>query len=225
MSFYEWGIKALPEGSDSSSRLGLAAKHLGYDGIIICNTEPGNVFRPDAAGNIKGIEVSFGAEVSADNPKALRSRVAALRLKYSFIAARGGSDEINRIACEDPNVDVLLHPGGKYVLEIAAARAARLNKVAIGIDLHPLIRSRGGGRSKWLEILRRNLGLIRKFDLDIMITAGARSHFDLRSPRDLLALAEIAGFETSEAEEALRLPGRILELNRRNWAGPGVEIL
>lgn len=225
MSLYEWGIKALPEGSDSPSRLGLAAKRLGYDGIIICNSEPRNVFRPDAAGMVKGIEVSFGAAVSADNPKVLRSRVAALRLQYNFIAVQGGSDEINRAACEDPNVDVLLHPGEKYVLEIAAARAAKLNQVAMGIDLHPLIRLRGGSRSKWMEILRRNLKLIRKFDLDIMITAGARSHLDLRSPRDLLALAEIAGFGTSEAKAALHLPGQILELNRRNWAGPGVEIL
>ncbi|MGA9098066.1 MAG: RNase P subunit p30 family protein [Methanotrichaceae archaeon] len=226
MSFYEWDIMALPEGSDSPSRLGLAAKHLGYDGIIICNSEPGNIFRPDASEKIKGISISFGARVVANTPRSMTSRVDGLRSKYPFIAVYGSSKEINRAACENPNVDVLLHPGdGKHILEISSARAAKLNQVAIGIDLSPLIRLHGSSRSKWLNILRRSLDLIRKFDLDTMITAGCRSHLDLRAPRDLLALAEIAGFEPSEAERAMRLPAKILDLNMRSWEGPGVELL
>jgi ribonuclease P/MRP protein subunit RPP1 len=225
MSFYEWGVKALPEGSDSPSRLGLAAKRLGYDGIIICNSKPEAIFRPEAAAEIRGIDVSFGAVAAADSPRVLRSTVASLRPNCDFIAACVCSSEMNRAACEDSNIDVTLHSGEKFVLEIAAARAARLNQVAIGVDLSPMIRLRGTARSRWLDALRRNMDLIRKFDLGVMITAGIRSHIDLRTPRDLMALAEIAGFDASEAKEALNLPGRILELNRRNWANPGVEIL
>ncbi|MDM7913454.1 MAG: hypothetical protein QUS09_10185, partial [Methanotrichaceae archaeon] len=67
MSYYEC-LKALPEGSDSASRLALAAKRLGYQGIIVCNVEPEKLFRPDAASNIRGIDVAFGAEVMAANP-------------------------------------------------------------------------------------------------------------------------------------------------------------
>jgi len=40
-----------------------------------------------------------------------------------------------------------------------------------------------------------------------------------------MALAGVAGFEADEAREALRLPGRLLQLNSRKWAGPGVEVL
>ena len=226
MSFYEWNIKALPEGSDSPSRLGLAAKHLGYDGIIICNSEPGNIFRPEASEKINGVSISFGARVVANTPRSMLSRVDSFRSKYPFIAVCGGSEEINRAACENPIVDVLIHPGnGKHILEISSARAAKLNQVAIGIDLSPLIWLRGSSRSKWMSVIGRSLDLIRKFDLDIMITAGCRSHLDLRAPRDLLALAEIVGLERTEAERAMCLPAKIIELNMRNWAGPGVEIL
>ncbi|MFB3765793.1 MAG: RNase P subunit p30 family protein [Methanotrichaceae archaeon] len=226
MSFYEWGIRALPEGSDSPSRLGFAAKHLGYNGIIICNLEPRNIFRPDASRKIKGISISFGALVAASTPRSMIAHVENSRQRYPFIAVRGGSKEINRAACENPFVDVLLHPeDGKHILEISSARAAKLNRVAMGVDLSPLIRLRGGSRSKWLDILRRNLDLIRKFDLDIMITAGCRSSLDLRAPRDLMAMAEIAGLEPSEAERAMSLPAKILDLNMRSWAGPGVELL
>jgi ribonuclease P/MRP protein subunit RPP1 len=225
MSFHEWGIRALPEGSDSPSRLGLSAKRLGYNGIIICNQDPRAIFRPDAANKIKGIDISFGAVAAADSPKLLRARIAALRPDYDFIAARADSPEMGRAACEDSNVDVLIHLGEKHILDIAAARAARLNRVAIGIDLSQMIRLRGIARSKWLDATRRNLSLIRKFDLDIMITARPKSHLDLRAPRDLLALAEVLGLDAFEAKEALDIPGRILELNRRNFANSGVEVL
>ncbi len=225
MSFYECP-KALPEGSDSSSRLALAAKRLGYQGLIVCNAEPDKIFRPDAASKVTGIEVTFGAEVTAANPRILKSRVSSLRSRFPFILVHGGSDEMIRAACEDPNVDVLVHMDeGRRPLGIAAARAAEQNQVAIGFDLSPLIRLRGSNRARWLDIQRRNIELSRKFDLSIIITTNARSHLDLRSPRDLMAMAEIAGFESSEAEEALELPGKLLALNKRNWLGPGVELL
>jgi ribonuclease P/MRP protein subunit RPP1 len=225
MSFYEC-LKALPEGSDSTSRLTLAAKHLGYQGIIICNAEPENIFRPDAAFSVKGIEVTIGAEVKAQNPRALRSRVSSLRNRFPFIMVHGRSDETIRAACEDPSVDMLMHlDEGRRPLGIAAARAAEQNQVAIGFDLSPLIRFRGSYRSRWLDVQRRSIELARKFDLSIMITANARSHLDLRTPRDLMALAEVMGLEHSEAEEAMNLPGKLLDLNLRNWQGPGVELL
>jgi ribonuclease P/MRP protein subunit RPP1 len=225
MSYYEC-LKALPEGSDSASRLALAAKRLGYQGLIVCNAEPEKIFRPDAASKVMGIDMAFGAEVMAANPRILKSRITSLRSRFPLILVLGSSDEIIRAACEDPNVDVLVHTDeGRRPLGIAAARAAEQNQVAIGFDLSPLIRLRGSYRARWLDIQRRNIELSRKFDLSMIITANARSHLDLRSPRDLMALAEVAGFEHSEAEEALKLPGKLLALNKRSWLGPGVELL
>jgi ribonuclease P/MRP protein subunit RPP1 len=127
----------------------------------------------------------------------------------------GRSDETIRAACEDPNVDMLMHlDEGRRPLGIAAARAAEQNQVAIGFDLSPLIRFRGSYRSRWLDVQRRSIELARKFD-----------HLDLRTPRDLMALAEVMGLEHSEAEEAMNLPGKLLDLNLRSWQGPGVELL
>jgi len=227
MSFYECNLHALPEGSDSISRLAFISKRLGYNGIIVSNhTGFDNLFRPMAALGIKDIDVALGVEIVASSPEKLRNCVSTLRARYSFIAVHGGFENINRAACEDPKVDVLLHPEeGRQVLGIAAARSAEQNQVAIGFDLSPLIRLRGLPRVRWLETIRRNIILARKLDLSIMITTGGKSHFDLRSPKDLMALAQLAGLEPVEAEEALRLPARILELNRRLWLSPGVELL
>jgi ribonuclease P/MRP protein subunit RPP1 len=225
MSCYEC-LKAFPEGSASASRLALTAKRLGYQGIIICNQEPQKLFRPEATDRVKGIEVAFGAEVAAQSAKALKSRISALRARYPFLVVRGTTEEIIKVASEDPNVDLLLHPcDGRRPLGIATARAARLNQVSIGFDLRPLLHLCGSPRARWLEAFRRNLLFARKFDLPTIITLGAGSHLDLRSPRDLMALAEVAGFEPDEAREALSRPGKLLELNRRKWQSPGVELL
>ncbi|MCX6677679.1 MAG: hypothetical protein NTU95_07005 [Methanothrix sp.] len=225
MSFYEC-VNAFPEGGASASRMALTAKALGYQGIIICNCEPGRIFMPQAAGMIKGIEVAVGVEVTAPGSKALKSRISALRARYPFLVVRAATEETIRVASEDPNVDLLMHPCEvRRPLGIATARAAKLNQVSIGFDLSPLVHLRGRARSRWLEALRRNLQLVRKFELHPVITASARTHLDLRSPRDLAAMAEVAGFEPDEAEEALRWPGMLLALNRRNWVGPGVELL
>jgi ribonuclease P/MRP protein subunit RPP1 len=227
MSYYESCVHALPEGSDSASRLALVARRLGYSGIIICNhTGYEKVFQPEAVQEVSGIKVAIGVEVMAPNSRSLRSRVAAARSKFPFVAVHGGSEEMNKAACENPEVDVLVHPEeGKKILSIAAAKAAQINQVAIGFDLSPLIRLRGAARSRWLQIMQRNIILARKFDLSLTITTCARSRLDLRAPRDLQALAEIAGLESFEVEEALKFPGRLLEKNSRKWAGPGVEIL
>lgn len=227
MNFYECNLHALPDGSDSASRLALAAKRLGYSGIIITNhTNSGRLFGFDAAKLVGGIEVVFGVEIVAKDQRNLHSRAASLRDRSDFVAVHGGDDKINRAACEDPNVDLLVHPhDGRSGIGVAAAKAARENQVAINLDLGPMIRLRGGSRVRWMEVVRRDLNLIEKFDLNLMISTGARSHLDLRSPRDLVALAALLGLERDRAFEALSLPKTIIDLNRKRWASAGVEIL
>jgi len=225
MSFYEC-LSAFPESAASASRMALTAKELGYQGIIICNCEPDRIFMPHAAEKIKGIAVAFGVEVTASGSKALRSRIFALRSRYPFLMVRAASEETIRVASEDPNVDLLIHPCDvRRPFAIATARAARQNQICIGFDLSPLVHLRGSSRSRWLQALRRNLQMVRKFGLLPVITASASSHLDLHSPRDLIAMAEVAGFEHDEAKEALRRPGMLLALNARKWVGPGVELL
>jgi ribonuclease P/MRP protein subunit RPP1 len=212
MSFYEC-LRAYPEGSSSASRMALKAKSLGYRGIVICNAEPCSLFRPEAAERVRGIQVAIGTEVMAKDARSFRSRIASLRARYPLLLVRAQTEEMVRLTAEDPDVDILIPP------------SARLNQVAMGFDLGPFFSLSGRHRSRWLEGVGRNLLVARKFDLSLMLTAGARSHLDLRSPRDIIALAEVMGFEHQEACRALSLAGRLLDLNRRCWPSPGVELL
>ena len=119
-------------------------------------------------------------------------------------------------------MDLLMHPCDvRRPLAIATARAAKLNQVSIGFDLSPLLLLRGSSRSRWLEALSRNLQLVRKFELCPVITTSATSHLDLRSPRDIVALAEVAGFEPEEAREALLRPGIAAGPQSQKMGGSG----
>jgi ribonuclease P/MRP protein subunit RPP1 len=224
VSFYLWGAKALPEGSDSASRLALEARDLGYKGLIICNSEPVRTFGTQAPRQVKGIDVEYGAEVDVANARALHSRLAAWRAAYSLLLVEASSEEIINAACESPNLDALLLSADRR-LSIAGARAARQSQVAIGFDLSPFFRLHGSPRARWLEAVGSNLGLARKFDLSMIISCRARSRLDLRGPKETLAMAEVAGFEQAEAEEALRLPERILQANKKRWTAPGVFLI
>lgn len=227
MRSYEPNLHSLPDGSSSASRLALAAKRLGYSGIIITNhTTSGWPLGVEAARLVGGIEVAIGAEIVASDQRSLHSKATSLRDRAAFLAVHGGDEKINRAACEDPNVDLLAHPHrGRAGIGVAGAKAARDNQVAIALDLSSMIILRGPARMRWMETVRRDLNLIEKFDLPLMMTTGARSHLDLRSPRDLTALAGLLGLDRERALEALALPESILDLNRRRWTSVGVELV
>jgi len=100
-----------------------------------------------------------------------------------------------------------------------------LNQVAVGLDLSPMIRMRGVQRSRWIDRFRRNLQIVEKFELAVMLTVSPRSHLDERAPREMIALACAAGMDEDDASLALSYPGRLMDLNCRRWISPGVELL
>jgi hypothetical protein len=96
MSFYEC-LKALPEGSDSSSRLALAAKRLGYQGLIVCNAEP-EIYLPDAASG-QGIEVTLELRLRPKNSEFAEPGLRRNRFFHHGSRPLGRDDSS---ACEDP---------------------------------------------------------------------------------------------------------------------------
>lgn len=214
----------MPHGSSSPSRMALVARRLGFSGIIVMSINgSGGLQGLDAAHRIGGISLAIGVEVTSKDPRSLRGRISALRDRYPFLAVHATNESLLREALDDPRVDLVVNSG--FRLTVPEARSAKRNQVALAIDLQPMIRLRGASRSRWLDLQRYNVRVARKFGISLMITASPRSHLDLRAPRDMIAMAHILGITREEALDALRLPGRILEMNQRRWASPGVEVL
>jgi ribonuclease P/MRP protein subunit RPP1 len=131
---------------------------------------------------------------------------------------------MNRFAVEQPALDVLAHPmAGDGDLNHVLAKAARDNGVRLEVDLGPVLRSAGGRRVRAIADLRKLLELIEAYDVPFVVGAGATSHLELRSPRELVALCERLGFDAEQAESGLAEWGRLADRNRERQSDRFVE--
>ncbi|MCD5409666.1 MAG: ribonuclease P [Methanocellales archaeon] len=222
--YYDLHVHSLPECVDSPSRLKLVAKRYGYAEIAITN-------HSGYWNEVAGDSIINGIEIVASNPAELRKNIEKYRPRVDILLVHGGDPKINRAAVENACVDILAHPeigkadGFNHVL----AKSAADNDVAIEFNLDALIRLRGGARVRALSDFRRNLKLARKFDVSVVLTSNAKSHYDMRAPREMIALAGLFGMTEEEAIQALSMvPVRIIEQNRKkrqDYIRDGVEVV
>jgi ribonuclease P/MRP protein subunit RPP1 len=223
--YYDLHVHSLPECADSPSRLALVARGYGYAGIAITN-------HSDYWRKVTGDDIINGVEIRAKNIPELRKKIGKYRPKVDLLLVHGGDPKINRAAVEDVRVDILAHPenGRDIGFNHVLAKSATNNNVAIEFNLDVLIHLRGGLRVKALSDFRRNLKLVRKFSVPVVLTSNAKSHYDLRAPREMVALAGLFGMSEDEAIRALsNVPAEIIERNRERrrlgYVMGGVEVV
>jgi ribonuclease P/MRP protein subunit RPP1 len=197
-AYVEIGVHAFPEGADTLKRLNLVAYGLGFSQVVATAHSPHWSQFPDSS-------LPLGVEIVAATVRDLRKKIAFFRDLTTIVSVHGGDERINRAACKDDRVDVLMHPErGKYNgINQVTAKFAEKNEVALGVSLDYFWKTEELERSRLLAFQRRNVSLCRKFGVPIIITSGAYSHFDLRAPRQLKALAGLLLLTDREAEIAL----------------------
>jgi ribonuclease P/MRP protein subunit RPP1 len=174
------------------------------------------------------IDVSFGYKIEA-SPEHVPVTARKVRKRAELVLVHGGDLEVNRKACETPEVDVLAHPeqgrndGG---LDYVMAKMAKKNGVAIEFNFRSLFLSYKKTRSDAFSKMLENAELVRKYKTPFILTSGAVEPYDLRSPSELLSFARLLGLNSKQAK--LSLSGRMLEENRKRlggkWVMPGVEV-
>ncbi len=228
--FYDFCVHAVPDGENSVEQLAALARHLGYSGIALANHSDKLPQSRSMLPSTREFEVFNGIELVEENPSKLHGLIGKFRKSVDVLIVHGGSETINRAALENPRVDILNHPAfdKSSGLNQVLAKAAAENDVSIGLTLRSFLHSRGPRRVRLLSDLRANLDLARKYDVSLVLSSGAMSCFDLRSPMETLALAEVCGFEENEALEAMTIePQRIIFRNRPGLGHirEGVEVL
>ena len=228
--FYDFCVHAIPDGDNTVEQLAALAQHFRYSGIALANHSDKLPQSRPLITSPEGFEIFRGIELVEENPSKLHGLIGKFRKSVDVLIVHGGSEAVNRAALENPRVDILNHPAfdKSSGLNQVLAKAAAENGVAIGLTLRHLLHSRGSRRIRLLSDLRANLDLARKYDVSLVLSSDAMSCFDLRSPMETLALAEVCGLEEDEALEAISTaPEKILS---RNSPGPGyiregVEVL
>jgi ribonuclease P/MRP protein subunit RPP1 len=225
-AFYDLGTHAYPEGGSTASRLGLAAKEGGYAGICVANHSD---FFLDVSGTgPEGIDIIQGVEVVARNAGDLRRQVDRFRGRVRVLAVHGGDPVINRAACEDERVDILMHPpdGKTSGINHILAKLAADKNVAIGFELLPVICSKGGSRVRTLSSYRTNLALARKYGAPFVVVSGAMSFYDMRDVRAAVAVCKLFGMGEKDAIKGLSdHPGQILKRRSPGYIMDGVELV
>ncbi len=228
--FYDFCVHAVPDGENTVEEMAFLARYLGYGGIALANHSDKLPQPKPVLNSIDGLEIFRGIELVEENPSKLQGLIGRFRQSVDVLIVHGGSESINRAALENPRVDILNHPAfdRSSGLNQVLAKAAAENGVAIGLTLRPVLHSRGSRRIRILSDLRANIDLARKYDVSLVLSSDAMSCFDLRSPMETLALAEVCGLEEDEALEAISIvPEKILAKNRPGpgYIREGVEVL
>jgi len=108
------------------------------------------------------------------------------------------------------------------------AKAARDNGVHVEFDFGPVLRATGGKRVRALADLRKLREIVSHYDAPYVVSANARSHLQLRAPRELVAVGEAAGFDADWVRDGLRAWGEIADRNRERrseaFIEPGVRL-
>lgn len=221
-------VYATPEGRSTVARFAHTASEYGFEGIVVRNGDAATGVDIEAIAEAYGIDVVSGTEIRAGSPQRASGYLGNRREEYTVLALRGGTDELNRFAVEQPRVDVLTKPmAGEGDFNHVLAKAAARNGVRIEFDLSTVLRLEGGPRVQALSDLRKLRELLEQYDAPYVVSGAPESHLQLRGPRELIAVGERVGFSTEQVERGLGEWGRLAERNREiaseSFIEPGVR--
>jgi ribonuclease P/MRP protein subunit RPP1 len=206
------------------------AKLLGWDGIcfVFKSLREIEKFKKTFESN-QGLDIAFGLKIEVKNPEELKKIVRNVRREVELISIFGGDLEINRKACETPEVDILTHPEferNDSGLDHVTVKLAKENNVSIEFNFRELLFSYKKSRADVFSKMLKNAKLVRKYNAPFIITSGALDPHDLRSPSDLISFGRVLGLDPKKTK--LSFSGSILKENRKRlaseWVMPGVEI-
>lgn len=222
-------VHAYPDGEATAARHAREAASLGYEGVVVRNHGDAPAeYDPGAIVEEFGADVVRGVEVRTDDRSQAAGLVKRFREETTLVCVHGGNPSINRYAVEDPKVDVLAHPmRGQGDVNHVLARAAAENGVRLEFSLADVLRTDGGPRVRAISGLRKLRELVEAYDAPFVVSSDPASSLDWRSPRDLVAVCEVLGFDGETVREGLREWGRLAARNREraseSFIEPGVR--
>ncbi|MEI7648924.1 MAG: RNase P subunit p30 family protein, partial [Methanomicrobiales archaeon] len=84
------------------------------------------------------------------------------------------------------------------------------NRVAVDIDLSPIILGRSVARQRAIHRYMDILVLEQRFEFPITLSSHARSLLDMRNVRDIAGLCSLIGMDVPDVERALAGVGTVL---------------
>jgi len=184
-----------PNGDSSVRRMALEAKALGFDRLVAADTPSGEFY---------GIEIYPGILIRDTAVRDLTIRIKRERNNEAIVSVQAGDNAFNRSVISLKGVHILrgLHSADKNAFDHVAAKMAADNRVAIDLDLSPLISGRGFTRQRVMHRYRDILVLERRYEFPLTISSHARSILDMRAVREIAGLCSLIGMDIPDVEMA-----------------------
>ena len=228
MKFYDLFIQSNLSGGESSlEQIIDFAKKLGYAGIAICDNYQGLEKLDELKKRISeiqtDIEVYSGVNIIPKDVNEMKEIVSKVREKVHLVVVSGSDYSINRAACDDSRIDILMHPElGRpdSGLDEPSLEAATQNNVAIGISFREILYNFRKPRAYILNHIARNLMLCDHFRTPLVVCSCAQSVWGMRSPREFVSLVNVLGLDIGKAFASVTsIPQAIVEENKKTLEG------
>ena len=220
-----------PTGPSTVSRLATVAASSGYDGIVLRESPTGiGSTELKQISEQTGISVVSGRTVTATDRSRAGSEIARLRTDVPVLFGSATAADIRHFLAGQERLDVLRIPGAMAgeVTHTTVTRAKE-HGVYLELDLGPVLRKRGGRRVQAITGLRKLIDFVDHYDADAVVTGSPTGHLELRSPRELIGIAETVGLDAERIEDGISAWHEIIERAVRvdddRFIEPGVEIV
>lgn len=204
--------------SDNLGECAKFSRELGWEGL--CYVIPAKDFDRERSILKKlktSLDIALGVLIEAEKMNEVRKLVDSFRSKTNLIFVKGGDAELNRYIFNMPKVDVVTDVANNDRLDHVMCRLAAEHSIAIEFCFIDLLQSYSKSRARILSNMNRNAELVRKFRSPFVITSGALSKWDMRSPHDIMVFGRTLGFQDPELKEAIS--GEMIDSNRKRFTG------
>lgn len=161
------------------------------------------------------LNLYHGIVIDETNPQLLRKEVQRHYRKVDLIMANGGDNNLNRIICETPQIDIINHPyrnkrnsGLNHVL----GKLLKENNISVNINFRDILEHRGFFRARIINQINQLLMLQRKYGFRCLLSSGSESFYDVKSPKSMLLLSQLLDMDMDYAKKCISCnPEEIIE--------------
>jgi ribonuclease P/MRP protein subunit RPP1 len=180
----------------------------------------------------QNMDISSRIDLLPPTPAKLLTDLSRYRKMFDVIGVLCQSKLVARQAAKDHRVDLLNFPFNhkRCAFDSAEAELASRSNTALEIDTAQLVKAKPQSLLYNLIQVRRAIENAKRYDIPIVVSSGATSVYDIRSPRDLASLMQLINLSGEQALNSIsKIPVSIVQRNRRkldkDYVESGVKII
>jgi ribonuclease P/MRP protein subunit RPP1 len=174
----------------------------------------------------QNMHISSRIDLVPPTPAKLLTDLRRYRRMFDVVGVLCQSKLVARQAAKDHRVDLLNFPfhHKRCAFDSAEAELASRSNTALEIDTAQLVKAKPQSLVYNLIQVRRAVENAKRYNIPIVVSSGATSVYDIRSPRDLASLMQLIDLSGDQALNSLsKIPISIVQRNKRKLDKAYVE--